>query len=224
MKKLNLDIIKKVIIGTLIGLMIIMACMFKYQNEKIDRLEHDLVIKQEVHTQEFDYTETEAYADTIEETFNETGELVVMKGEINIKHKYVLDEKGWLGISQTETLVATATAYYEFATPLNEAKVETRGNKIIVTLKAPQLKEDATHRIANTMHVIEDETDSSFFSTKENARKVVRYWEDTFDKRANERIADLYREEELNKQAIKQVKDLLIHLTGNPKIEIRVEG
>ena len=58
MKKLNLDIIKKVIIGTIIGLMIIMACIFKYQGDKIDRLEHDLVIKQETHTQEFDYTET----------------------------------------------------------------------------------------------------------------------------------------------------------------------
>ena len=224
MKKINLDIIKKVIIGTLIGLMIIMACMFKYQGDKIDKLEHDLVIKQEAHTQEFDYTETEAYADTIEETFNETGELVVMKGEINIKHKYVLDEKGWLGISQTETLVATANAYYEFTTPLNKAKVETKGNKIIVTLKAPQLKEEATHRISNSMYVIEDETDSSFFSTKENARKVVRYWEDTFDSKANERIEGLYKEDELNDQAIKQVKDLLTHLTGNPKIDIRMEG
>lgn len=224
MKKINLDIIKKVIIGTLIGLMIIMACIFKYQGDKIDRLEHDLVIKQEAHTQEFDYTETEAYADTIEETFNETGELVVMKGEINIKHKYVLDEKGWLGISQTETLTATANAYYEFTTPLNKAKVETKGNKIIITLKAPQLKEEATHRIANSMYVIEDETGSSFFSTKENARKAVRYWEDTFDLRANERIEGLYKEDELNDQAIKQVKDLLAHLTGNLKIDIRMEG
>ena len=224
MKKLNLDIIKKVIIGTLIGLMIIMACIFKFQGDKIDRLEHDLVIKQETHTQEFDYTETEAYAKTIEETFNETGDLIVMEGTVNIKHKYVLDEKGWLGVNQTETLTATANAYYEFITPLNEAKVEVKGTKITVTIKAPQLKEEATHRVANTMYVIEDETGSSLFSTKENARKAVRYWEDTFDQRANERIESLYKDEELKDEAIKQVEDLLKHLTGNSKINIRVEG
>ena len=224
MKKMNLDIIKKVMIGTLIGLMIIMACIFKYQSGKIDRLEHDLVIKQETHTQEFDYTETEAYAKTIEETFNETGDLIVMEGKVSIKHKYVLDEKGWLGISQTETLTATADAYYEFTTPLNRADIEVKGTKIIVTIKAPSLKKEATHRIANTMHVIEDETDSSFFSTKENARKAVRYWEDTYMKRANDRIADLYGKDDLNKEAIKQVEELVKHLTGNNKIEIRVEG
>ena len=224
MKKLNLDIIKKVIIGTLIGLMIIMACMFKYQGDKIDRLEHDLVIKQEEHTQEFDYTETEAYAKTIEETFNETGDLIVMEGNISIKHKYVLDERGWLGISQTEKFTATADAYYEFTTPLNKATIETKGTKIIVTIRTPELKKGATHRIANTMHVIESETDSSFFSTKENARKAVRFWEDTFDKRANDRIEGLYKEEELNSKAIKQVEDLIKHLTGNTKVEIRLEG
>ena len=53
---------------------------------------------------------------------------------------------------------------------------------------------------------------------------MVRYWEDTFDLKANERIEGLYKEEELNDQAIKQVKDLLTHLTGNPKIDIRMEG
>ncbi len=224
MKKLNLDIIKKVIIGTLIGLMIIMACIFKYQGDKIDRLEHDLVIKQEEHTQEFDYTETEAYAKTIEEAFNETGDLIVMEGMVNIKHKYVLDEKGWLGVSQTETLVATANAYYEFTTPLNRATVEVKGTKITITIKAPELREEATHRVANTMYVIEDETGSSFFSTKENARKAVRYWEDTFDKRANERIRALYKEEELKEETIKQVEDLVKHLTGNAKVNIRMEG
>ncbi len=224
MKKLSLDVIKKVIIGTVIGLMIIMACIFKYQGDKIDRLEHDLVIKQEEYTQEFDYTETEAYAKTIEETFNETGDLIVMEGMVNIKHKYVLDQKGWLGINQTETLTATANAYYEFTTPLNRADIEVKGSKIIVTIKAPELKDEATHRVANTMHVIEDETGSSLFSTKENARKAVRYWEDTFDKRANERIEGLYKKDDLNKEAIKQVEDLVKHLTGNSKVEVRVEG
>ncbi len=224
MKKMNLDIIKKIVIGTVIGLMIIMACIFKYQGDKIDRLEHDLVIKQEEHTQEFDYTETEAYAKTVEESFNETGELIVMEGKVNIKHKYVLDEKGWLGVNQTETLTATADAYYEFTTPLNRADIEVKGTKIIVTIKAPELKKGATHRVANTMHVIEDETGSSFFSTKENTRKAVRYWEDTFDKRANERIEGLYKDDDLRKEAIKQVEELVKHLTGNNKIEVRVEG
>ena len=224
MKKLEWDVIKKVIIGSIVGIVIIMSCLFIHQRQEIKRLEHDLVIKQETHTQEFDYTETEAYAKTIKETLVEEGEMIVLKGELNIKHKYVLDEEGFLGINQTEKFTATANAYYQFTTDLNNATVQVEGKKIVVTLKAPKLDKEATHRKANTMYVMQDETSSSFFSSRENSRKVVRFWEDTFDQRANDRIESIYDSKDLEDETVKLVSNLLKHLAKDVKIEVRMEG
>ena len=60
MKKLEWDVIKKVIIGSIVGIVIIMSCLFIRQRQIIKNLENDLTITQETHIQEFDYTETEA--------------------------------------------------------------------------------------------------------------------------------------------------------------------
>lgn len=224
MKKLEWDVIKKVIIGSVVGIVIIMSCLFIRQRQVIKNLEHDLTIKQETHIQEFDYTETEAYAKTIKETLVEEGEMIVLKGEINIKHKYVLDEEGFLGINQTEKFTATANAYYQFTTDLNNATVQVKGKKIVVTLKAPKLDKEATHRKANTMYVMQDETSSSFFSSRENSKKVVRFWEDTFDQRANERIENIYDSKDLEEETVKLVSNLLKHLAKDVKIEVKMEG
>lgn len=223
MKKLEWDVIKKVIIGSIVGIVIIMSCLFIRQRQVIKDLEHDLTIKQETHIQEFDYTETEAYAKTIKETLAEQGELVVLRGEINIKHKYVLDEEGFLGINQTEKFTATANAYYQFTTDLNSATVQADGKKIVVTLKAPKLDKEATHRKANTMYVIQDETSSSLFSGRENSKKVVRFWEDTFDQRANERIEGIYDSKSLEDETVRLVSNLLKHLMKDMKIEVKME-
>lgn len=223
MKRLEWDVIKKVIIGSVVGIVIIMSCLFIRQRQVIKNLEHDLTIKQETHIQEFDYTETEAYAKTIKETLVEEGEMIVLKGEINIKHKYVLDEEGFLGINQTEKFTATANAYYQFTTDLNNATVQVEGKKIVVTLKAPKLDKEATHRKANTMYVMQDETSSSFFSSRENSRRVVRFWEDTFDQRANERIESIYDSEDLKDETVKLVSNLLKHLAKDVKIEVKME-
>lgn len=224
MKKLEWDVIKKVIIGSVVGIVIIMSCLFIRQRQEIKSLEHDLTIKQETHTQEFDYTETEAYAKTIKETLVEEGELIVLRGEINIKHKYVLDEEGFLGINQTEKFTATCNAYYQFTTDLGKSKVRVEKNKIIIEVGTPKLDKEATHRKANTMYVMQDETSSSFFSSKKNARDVVRYWEDTFMERANERIEGIYETNSLKKETEKIVLGLVKHLTSdNFKIEVEVK-
>lgn len=224
MKKINMDMLKKVIIGTVAGLVIIAACLLSYQSKKIDNLEHDLFIKQEATEQEFDYTETEALAKTIEETLNYEGKFLVFAGSVNIKHKYILNDQTILGIKQTETLSATANCYYEYTVALNQAKVTAKGKTINIELPKVILNEEATHRIPNTMHIIEDETDSSFFSTKAKAQKAARYWEDTFDKRANERIVSLYEEQELQDMAIVQVKHMIeTLLTKDVKININIK-
>lgn len=205
------DMLKKVIIGTTIGLIMIMSCLFKFQSNKIKTLEHDLTIKQEVAEQQFDYTETEVVKE-IEKTLHTESDLIIQDGKVNIKHKYVLDDTTILGIHQTETLVATADCYYEYILPLQNAEITVSNRTINIIIPEVKLNQDATHRISNTMHVIEDETDSSFFSTKAKAQKAARYWEDTFDKRANERIASMYDVTTMRDESVKQVTELVEHL------------
>lgn len=217
--KMKINKNKKIIIFG-IGV-ILLSTTFIYQRSEIKKLKHDLVIKEESHAQEFDYTETKANAKSIQEIFNKEGELIVMEGDIDINHKYVLDEEGFMGIDQTEILSATAKAYYQFTTKLNEAKVETNKDKIIVTVKKPTLNKEATHRINNTMYI--DESKSSLFSTKENSKKVMQFWEDTFTPRANEKIEKLYNDKDLEDEVVRQITEMIFHLVGNDQIIVNME-
>lgn len=223
-KKANKDIFKKVVVGLLVAVALIVGSVFKHQTNEIETLKHDLYIKQEVVAQERDYTESEVIAKSIEDKFNETGDLIVVEGKMSMKHKYVLDETIILGLKQNETLVATADCYYQFITPLNEAKVTVKNGAINIKIPDVQLNKDATHKIPNTMHVIQDESGSSLFSTKETAKMAAIRWSNTFDMRANERIEGLYKQQELRDEAVKQISQLIGNLLGKDSvINITVE-
>ena len=77
------------------------------------------------------------------------------------------------------------------------------------------MDQEATHRVANTFLLDEEKSSSSLFSNKYVAQKAMRYWEDTYDKRANENLLDLHTEAELQKTAKSQVQELISSLIGS---------
>ena len=205
---------KKIIITTMAGLLIIASCIFTYQAKKIDNLENQLTLKLENDQQESNYSQTHLLADSIKETLNKEGSFKVLDGTVSISHTYMLEEQVILGLKKYETIAATANCYYQYTLPLNEAEVTIEGNKINVVLPDVTLDKDATHRVANTFILNEEKSSSSILSNKYTAAKAMRYWEDTFDKRANEHIEDLYKQNDLQKVAEKQVEELLDNFIG----------
>lgn len=206
---------KKIIIGTTVGLLIIVAAIFNFQSNKIKALEHQLTIKAEIEQQERGYSETTVATKSIKEAFNKECDFKILDGTASISHTYTLEEQAILGIVKRETISGTATCYYQFSVPLDKAVVVHEKNKIIITLPKATLNQEATHRVANTFLLDEEKSSSSLFSNKYVAQKAMRYWEDTFDKRANENLLDLHTEAELQKIAKDQVQELISSLIGS---------
>lgn len=205
---------KKIIITTLAGLLIIASCIFTYQAKKIENLENQLTLKLENDQQESNYSQTYLLANSIKETLNKKGDFKVLNGTVSISHTYMLEEQAILGFKKYETISGTANCYYQYTLPLNEAEVRVEDNDINVILPDVTLDKEATHRIANTFILNEEKSSSSFLSNKYTARKAMRYWEDTYDKRANEHLEDLYNQNVLQKEAEEQVKELLGNFIG----------
>ena len=212
---------KKIIIATAAGLLIIVASIFNFQANKIKDLEHQLTIKAEVEQQERAYSETKLATHSIKEVFNKECDFKILDGTASISHTYTLEEQAMLGIVKRETISGTATCYYQYSVPLDKAVVVHDKNKIIITLPKATLDQEATHRVANTFLLDEEKSSSSLFSNKYVAQKAMRYWEDTYDKRANENLLDLHTEAELQKTAKSQVQELISSLIGSDiKVEI----
>ena len=205
---------KKIIIGTTVGLLIIVAAIFNFQANKIKDLEHQLTIKAEIDQQERAYSETKLATHSIKEAFNKECDFKILDGTASISHTYTLEEQAMLGIVKRETISGTATCYYQFSVPLDKAVVVHEKNKIIITLPKAALNQEATHRVANTFLLDEEKSSSSLFSNKYVAQKAMRYWEDTYDKRANENLLDLHTESELQRVAKEQVRNLVETLVG----------
>lgn len=209
--RIDKSILKKVLIGLSVGLILI--GIFTYQYRKINKLEYDLNIKKQVEERATDYTETQMDKNTIEEKFNELQTYKVFDGKINFKHVYNYDAEGILGIHRKCKLTATSDVYYQAEVSLAEAEIEETEDKITITLENPFIDEDTVHRIKNTMHIIEDETNTSLLSNKEDVRKTSQYWEESLDETAYKSISDYYKldgnMDYIKSKAKKEVKKLV---------------
>ena len=215
---------KKVIAIMLAGLLVL-GSMFN-QNRKIQQLQKDLYIQQNLNENKYSYTETTLLKDTIQEELNSLCEFKVLSGTVNIKHTYNYERESILGLNSKYTLAGTADYYYSYVVNLSDAKViKATDNKVIIKLSKPYLDESSCHRVPNTFYKIEEECSNNLLSNKTDAEKTTRAWEDTFDSKGQLYIKDYYtnynNQNKLNNTTIHQIKLLLEELGYSQSLEIK---
>lgn len=209
---------------------IIMAAMltlggFLNQQHKINDLQKELYIQQNMTDQRYNYTETQIDISTLEEELNQQCEFKVFDGTINIKHTYVYQRDSILGLKSKYKLVGTADFYYSVIANLSQARIiKATKNKITMEVPRGTIDKPACHRVANTFVRMEEECDDNILANKEDTEKATRQWEDTFDAKGLQYIEEYYNyagvQKRVDEATVHQIKALLEELGYSQSLEI----
>lgn len=209
----NNGFIIKVILGTSLGLVIIMACMLLSNNNKIKQLEDDLYLKQQVEERATDETTSIINLKTVRENLNEIKSYSVLKNSrVTQTHTYKYEEDAWLGLKKKSTLIGRADLIYSYDVHFDNATVtqDDKGN-ITVTIDSPTLDIDSVHMERDTL--ILEEKDYNIWCSEKDGEKVMRYYIESFTDRGIKNIEDMYSTAEkkviLNKIAKEEVMKLI---------------
>ena len=146
---------------------------------------------------------------------------------MNLKHTYTYERDSVLGLKARGELTANATVYYEYKVDLKNANisVDYDKNTINITLPKSTLNEASVHRKNNTFKIVEDETTKNILMGTRDGQLLMRYWEDTFDLSAIDKIKEIYdtqeKQEYLERITKMEVSDL-INTLGLNDINIKV--
>lgn len=206
---------------------IISAGILTNQHHKIKYLEGELYKQQNIVDQRYNYTETSVDIDTIQNNINNICEYKILDGKVNIKHTYVYQREGLLGMNHTKKLVGTADLYYELTVNLKNAKVLKANEKdIIIEVDYPRINKESCHRIQNTFVRMDDECDQSLLTNKEDVEKATRHWEDTFDNKGTTIIKDAYEsgynDKTTTNATIEQIRLLFKELGYMQDVNVRI--
>lgn len=198
------------------------------QYHKINTLEKELYIQQNMTEQKYNYTETQPDISSIEDEINKICEYKILDGTFNIKHKYAYERDGLLGMDHRYILTGTADYYYELITNLSTARVISATNdKIKIEVSYPQVNDEACHRVANTFYRLDDECDKTLLSNKLDAEKCTRQWEDSFDTKGLQFVKEYYTYDDVRKDTekatIDAIKILLEELGYSQSLEVIVK-
>lgn len=224
-KKIRKDIRDKVIAGLLIGLAVLgMFIGFKTQQDKINELEYQLNIKQQVQERATDYTVTTYDTKNIQLKFNEIKEYKIMSSEISMKHKYIYEDEAFLGLHRKAILTANANVYFQYNVALADAEINETENKIIITISKAYLDKDTVHIVPNTFVRIEDECSHNILSNYEVGRKVQQYWNDSAVEKSYNYIEEYFNDScKVQAYTKEQIKNLVQTLT-NKNVEIIIKN
>lgn len=213
LRKNNGDFAIKVILGTSLGLILIMASMLLYNNNKIKQLEDDLYLKQIVEERATDETTSIINLKTIRENLNEIKSYSVLKNSrITQTHTYKYEEDAWLGLKRKAELVGRADLIYSYDVRFDNATItqDDKGN-ITITIDSPTLDIDSVHMERDTL--ILEEKDYNIWCSEKDGEKVMRYYIESFTDRGIKNIEDMYNTTEkrvtLNKIAKEEVMKLV---------------
>ena len=216
----------KKVIAIVMAVMITLGGFFNQQH-KINDLQKELYIQQNMTDQKYNYTETELDISTLEERLNEECEFKVLDGTINIKHTYVYQRDSLLGLKSKYKLTGTADFYYAMIVNLTQAEI-IKATRQKITIEVPRaiMDEDACHRVANTFVRMEDECDDNFLANKEDTERATRQWEDTFDTKGIQYTKEYFSYEDvqskLEEATVHQIKTLLEELGYSQSLEVIV--
>jgi len=217
----------KKVIAIVMAVMIALGGFFN-QNHKINDLQKELYIQQNMTDQKYNYTETELDISTLEEKLNEECEFKVLDGTINIKHTYVYQRDSLLGLKSKYKLTGTADFYYAMIVNLSQAEI-TKATRQKITIEVPRaiMDEDACHRVTNTFVRMEDECDDNFLANKEDTERATRQWEDTFDTKGLQYVQEYFNYADVQYRAeqatVHQIKALLEELGYSQSLEVIVK-
>ena len=203
----------KVILGTSLGLILIMASMLLYNNNKIKTLEEDLYLKQIVEERATDETTSIINLKTVKENLNEIKSYSVFKNSrVTQTHTYKYEEDAWLGLKRKAELVGRADLIYNYDVHFDNAIVtqDEKGN-ITITIDSPTLDIDSVHMERDTL--ILEEKDYNIWCSEKDGEKVMRYYIESFTDRGIKNIEEMYNTTEkratLNKIAKEEITKLV---------------
>ena len=209
----NNGFVTKVILGTSLGLILIMASMLLYNSNKIKTLEEDLYLKQIVEERATDETTSIINLKTVKENLNEIKSYSVLKNSrVTQTHTYKYEEDAWLGLKRKAELVGRADLIYNYDVHFDNAIVtqDEKGN-ITITIDSPTLDIDSVHMERDTL--ILEEKDYNIWCSEKDGEKVMRYYIESFTDRGIKNIEEMYNTTEkratLNKVAKEEITKLV---------------
>lgn len=196
-----------------------------FQNRQIQNLKKQLENSQVKIEQIHDTSQTKIDPATIQARLNQQCDFKILDGTINIKHTYNYEREGFMGIDHTRVLTGTADFYYSISTNLKNAKILDADEKtIVVAVDEATIDKQACHRIADSFIRMDDECTQSLMSNRKDAEETTRLWEDTFDKKGYEYVAEYYKysdvRQNLNRQTENQIKTLFSELGYEQDIKV----
>ena len=214
LRKNNGDFAIKVILGTSLGLILIMASMLLYNNNKIKQLEDDLYLKQQVEERENDYSISLLNKKTIQENFNKTKSYSILKNsKVSQTTTYQYEEEAWLGLKKRATLKGTANLVFNYDVSLSDATIEilNNGKTLKVIISEPFLDEESVHMDKDSLIIHED--NYNILCGEYEGQQTMKYFNDTFVNNGIDNIKELYnnvsKRQEINKIAIGEIRALI---------------
>lgn len=230
-KRIDKKLIRNIVIGLVVFTITLGGLTLGFNRNKIENLENQLEMKQDIDNRNGGYSKTSIDTKTIENEFNKLNNYKIFEGKINMKHTYEYNRDSLLGMKAKGRLTATSDIYYQYELSLSDADVVIGYNNktINITLPTPKLNEQSVHRVNDTFRIIEDESTNNFIMNDKDGMKIQQYWEETFDKRGIEEIRDYYlikdKQDFLNSNAKKEIKDLLNTLGyGQMNLKIKINN
>lgn len=226
LKRISKDAVKMVIASLLIVFSILGSLTFYTNHKKIERLEHQLELKQQIESQkEVGYTHSTINIKTIKDELNKLQDYSILKdNKISMNHTYNYDKESFLGLHKKGTLTASANVVYDIDVRLSEARVymDDRG-KVNIELDSPFLDERSVHYESNSMIINEDKTNLLF--NKDDGKDIMKYWINSFTTSAidnlNEHYSSEYEQNKLKSIAKQQIKELVSTL-GLDILDVRI--
>ena len=217
----------KKVIAVLMSAMLIFGGFFNQQH-KINDLQKQLYIQENMTDQKYNYTETEIDISTLKEEMNRQCNFKVFDGTINIKHTYVYQRDSVLGLKSKFKLTGTADYYYSTIVNLQQAQItKATANKIVMEVPKAEIDKPACHRVANTFIRMDDECDANLLANRNDTERATRQWEDTFDTKGLQYVEEYYnyyeQQNKLERATVHQIKALLEELGYSQSLEVIVK-
>lgn len=198
------------------------------QQYEIRQLEKDLQIQQNITDQKHNYTETMIDISTLKERLNEECNFKVLDSTINIRHTYSYKRDSILGFKSEYKIVGTADFYYALTTDLSQSTImKATENKIIIEVPRAKIDEKAYHRVANSFIRLDHECSANILSSKQDAEKATRQWEDSFDTKGIEYVEKYMARDSIQNKidqlTVHQVQTLFEKLGYTQAIEVVIK-
>lgn len=223
-KKLS-DKVRCLVLVTVVAFTTTLGMFVGYQHSKINKLQHQLELKQMTDARAGDSVKVAIDTKSLEVKLNELADYKIFEGKINVQHRYNYNRDAILGLKKKGTLVGNALVYFQYDIRLSNADIIVKDNTINVKIPSPRLNRHTVHRVENTLLFTEESKTNIFMNSKDGV-DMQRAFEDSLDKYAKDEIEKYYREEkmqeELKDYAKKEIKELLRTL-GYTDFNINIE-